>query len=69
VGAWPPWNGANENLNGLIRQYIPKKTDFDTISEEYIAFVENELNNRPRKRFGYQTPKEILKQKKLALVA
>lgn len=55
--------GANENLNGLIRQYIPKKADFDTISEEYIAFVENELNNRPRKRFGYQTPKEKLKEK------
>jgi transposase, IS30 family len=38
-----------ENLNGLIRQYIPKQTDFSTITDGYIRFVENELNNRPRK--------------------
>jgi IS30 family transposase len=34
--AWPPWNGVNENLNGLIRQYIPKKTNFDTVSKELM---------------------------------
>lgn len=48
--------GSNENLNGLIRQYIPKKTDFNLISDDYIAFVENELNNRPRKRFNFESP-------------
>jgi IS30 family transposase len=50
--------GANENMNGLIRQYIPKKTNFDEITDEYVKFVENELNNRPRKKLGYLTPNE-----------
>lgn len=48
--------GSNENLNGLIRQYIPKKTDFKTITEEQVKAIENKLNNRPRKRFQYETP-------------
>ena len=38
--------GSNENLNGLIRQYIPKKTDFNNITDQYIQFVQDELNNR-----------------------
>jgi transposase, IS30 family len=50
--------GANENLNGLIRQYIPKKTNFDDIDDEYIQKIETELNNRPRKRFNFQSPQE-----------
>lgn len=45
-------------MNGLIRQYIPKKTNFDQITDEYIQFVENELNNRPRKKLGFVTPNE-----------
>jgi IS30 family transposase len=55
--------GANENLNGLIRQYFPKKYDFSLITPQRITEVENILNNRPRKRFGYKTPNEIFKQK------
>jgi IS30 family transposase len=55
--------GSNENLNGLIRQYIPKKTDFNTITDEYVQFVENELNNRPRKRFDFLTPVHIFNLK------
>lgn len=51
--------GSNENLNGLIRQYILKRTDFAEISDEYIQYVEDELNNRPRKRFGFQSPNTI----------
>ena len=47
--------GANENLNGLIRQYFPKKSDFDLITKEQVTEIENKLNNRPRKRFGYKT--------------
>jgi len=50
--------GSNENLNGLIRQYIPKKTDFSLISDEYICYVENKINNRPRKCSGYHSPLE-----------
>lgn len=52
--------GANENTNGLIRQYIPKQTDFDLITDEYVQYVENQLNNRPRKKHGFLTPKELL---------
>jgi IS30 family transposase len=55
--------GSNENLNGLIRQYIPKQTNFDDITEEFVAFVGTELNNRPRKRFGFQSPSEVFNQK------
>ena len=50
--------GANENMNGLIRQYIPKGTDFSGITDEFVAWVEEKLNNRPRKRVGYLTPNE-----------
>lgn len=50
--------GANENTNGLIRDYFPKKTDFTTIPNKEIKRVEQELNNRPRKRLGYKTPLE-----------
>jgi transposase, IS30 family len=50
--------GTNENTNGLIRDYFPKKTDFSMISDAEIQFVENELNSRPRKRLGWQTPLE-----------
>lgn len=60
--------GSNENLNGLIRQYIPKKTDFSTITDEYIKFVEDELNNRPRKRFNYESPNYIFNLKKVAFI-
>ena len=48
--------GSNENLNGLIRQYIKKKTDFRTLSDQYIKSIETKLNNRPRKRFNFKTP-------------
>lgn len=51
--------GANENLNGLIRQYFAKDYDFTTIQKTQIQNVQNILNNRPRKRFGYRTPNEI----------
>ena len=50
--------GANENTNGLIRQYIPKGTNFSEITDEFVCWVENKLNNRPRKRLGYLTPNE-----------
>ena len=50
--------GTNENTNGLIRDYFPKKTDFSMISDEMIRFVENEINSRPRKRLKWKTPLE-----------
>ena len=58
--AYHSWErGTNENTNGLIRDYFPKKTDFTTIPNEELSFVEQELNNRPRKRLGWRTPLEI----------
>lgn len=54
--------GANENTNGLIRQYIPKGTDFSEVTNKRIKWIENNLNNRPRKRLGYLTPNEKFKQ-------
>ena len=52
--------GSNENLNGLIRRFFPKKTDFAKVSDAEINRVEYLLNTRPRKRFGGKTPLEVL---------
>ena len=58
--AYCSWErGSNENLNGLIRRYFPKKTDFRTVSDEEIQMVEYLLNSRPRKRLGWKTPYEV----------
>lgn len=54
--------GANENLNGLIRQYFPKGTSFESITTEDIKIAQNKLNNRPRKRFGFKSPNEVYLQ-------
>ena len=50
--------GTNENTNGLIRQYLPKKTDFKNFSHQEIKKIERRLNNRPRKKLGFLTPNE-----------
>ena len=51
--------GLNENTNGLVRQYFPKKCDFTKISDTDVQRVEELLNNRPRKTLGYRTPNEV----------
>lgn len=54
---YSPWErGTNENTNGLIRRYFPKKTDFNTITEQQLKKVQEKLNNRPRKILKYKTP-------------
>lgn len=80
ANAYHSWErGTNENTNGLIRDYFPKKTDFSMVSEEEIQRVEYLLNTRPRKRLGWLTPLEafpkelnqfniILKMPSVALV-
>ena len=55
--------GSNENLNGLVRRFFPKKTDFVKVTDEEIHRVEYLLNTRPRKRFGGKTPLEVLLEK------
>jgi transposase, IS30 family len=60
--------GLNENTNGLIRQYFPKKYDFTSITQRDLAWVEERLNNRPRKTLGYRTPNQVLfKERSVAL--
>lgn len=51
--------GSNENFNGLLREFFPKGTEFATITQKDVKRVERLLNNRPRKRLGYATPKEV----------
>ena len=48
--------GSNENLNGLVRQYFPKGSDFSSISDEDVIRVQEKINNRPRKRFRFKSP-------------
>jgi IS30 family transposase len=55
--------GANENLNGLIRQYFPKGSEFSLITNEQVENVVNKLNNRPRKRHQFNSPNEVYLQK------
>ena len=54
--------GSNENFNGLLRQYVPKKRQMASITDEEIKMIENRLNNRPRKRLGFRTPAEVFHQ-------
>jgi IS30 family transposase len=56
-----PWQrGSNENTNGLLRQYFPKGTDLSVHSASYLAEVAAELNNRPRQRYGFDSPAQVL---------
>ena len=49
----------NENTNGLLRQYFPKKMDFRKIDDQGIEHAMNRLNNRPRKTLGFATPNDV----------
>jgi len=51
--------GANENMNGLIRQFFPKKMAFNSITRKEIELAMHRLNHRPRKCLGYRTPHEV----------
>ena len=56
-----PWQrGLNENTNGLLRQFFPKKTDFNKVTEKQLEKAITFLNNRPRKSLNYKTPTEVL---------
>ena len=51
--------GSNENFNGLLRQYIPKKRPLSTVTDEELKMIEERLNNRPRKRLRFKTPNQV----------
>ena len=58
---YSPWQrGTNENTNGLLRQFYPKKTSFADVTDDELQKVVWLINNRPRKRLGYKTPSEVL---------
>jgi transposase, IS30 family len=58
---YSPWQrGSNENTNGLLREYLPKGTDLSKHTPAQLQAIEDELNDRPRKRLGYRTPREEL---------
>ena len=61
--------GLNEHTNGLIRQFIPKKTDFTTVTDEDIAKYQNLLDNRPRKILQFNTPISVFLSHPVALAA
>ena len=51
--------GSNENTNGLIRQYLPKGVSMEKLTQHQCNAIANEINNRPRKRYGWKTPAEL----------
>jgi transposase, IS30 family len=60
-----PWQrGANENYNGLLRQYFPKATDLSVHTPEHVRHVVDEVNSRPRKKLGYRTPAQLFQAEK-----
>lgn len=59
--AWE--RGCNENCNGLLRQFFPKKTSFENVTQNEVDRAERLLNTRPRKRLNYRTPNEVFYQR------
>lgn len=65
--SWERW--TNENTNWLIRQYLPKKTDFTHITQEDLNTIEKEINSRPRKRLNYATPYQVFWWKRKSCIS
>lgn len=66
--AYCPWQrGSNENTNGLIRQYLPKKTDLSLTNPTRLAEIVAELNDRPRRALSWQTPREVFQAATVAM--
>lgn len=63
--SWERW--SNENTNWLIRQFAPKKTDFEKLTQNQLKFYVSLINFRPRKRLNYKTPHEVFFEKDFKL--
>jgi hypothetical protein len=58
-----PWQrGSNENMSGLVRQYLPKGTDLSIYSQEQLDAIADEINNRPRKGLGGRSPLAVYRE-------
>ena len=56
-----PWQrGSNENTNGLLRQHLPRRVDFRTLTQADLDAIAQELNERPRQTLGFKTPSQAL---------
>ena len=56
-----PWQrGSNENTNGLLRRYLPRRLDFRTLTQADLDAIAHELNERPRQNLGFKTPSQAL---------
>jgi len=67
LSAWE--RGTNENTNGLLRQYFPRKHDFQLVSNKEIEHAMSRLNFRPRKCLAFKTPFEVFFKKSVALTS
>ena len=67
LGHIQPGSGPNENMNGLIRQYIPKKRNLASVNDTDVELIMNRLNHRPRKCLNFMSPFEIFIDQSVAL--
>ena len=67
VAAWQ--RGSNENANVSTRQYLPRQTDFSTIIDAHLRWIQQRLYNRPRKVLGFKTPLDVFSEEVLNSVA
>ena len=61
--------GLNENTNGLLRQYFPKDTDLQEVTQQAVRRAVRKLNSRPRKGLGFKTPGQLMSEHRAALAA
>lgn len=67
--AYSSWQrGSNENGNGLLREFFPKKTNFDQVTEQELEQALQLINNRPRKCLGWKTAYETFEEELLRLI-